>query len=99
MTARIDALVNPKMLIWARKKCGLDLVGAAKRISVKTEQLESWEKEESHPTIHQAMKMAEVYRRPLSLFYLDEPPKDFSISMTDFRRLPDMSSSHYIYRR
>lgn len=90
MTTRIDALVNPKMLVWARKKCGLDLVGAAKRIGVKTEQLESWEtNEEIHPTIHQAMKMAEVYRRPLSLFYLEEPPKDFSVSMTDFRRLPD----------
>jgi Zn-dependent peptidase ImmA (M78 family)/DNA-binding XRE family transcriptional regulator len=90
MTTRIDALVNPDMLIWARKKCGLDLVGAAKRIGVKTEQLDAWETDgESHPTIHQAMKMAEVYRRPLSLFYLDEPPKDFSISMTDFRRLPE----------
>ncbi|MEP6896432.1 MAG: XRE family transcriptional regulator, partial [Chloroflexota bacterium] len=90
MTTRIDALVNPNMLVWARKKCGLDLVGAAKRIGVKTEQLEAWEADgESHPTIHQAMKMAEVYRRPLSLFYLDKPPKDFSVSMTDFRRLPE----------
>ena len=91
MTARIDALVNSEMLLWSRKKCGLDLVGAAKRIGVKTEQLDRWEKGESYPTINQAMKMAEVYRRPLSLFYLDEPPKDFSVSMTDFRRLPDTS--------
>jgi len=89
MTARIDALVNPNMLIWARNKCGLDLIGAAKRIGVKIEQLEVWEKGESYPTIHQAMKMAEIYRRPLSLFYLNEPPKDFSVSMTDFRRLPE----------
>lgn len=89
MPTRIDALVNPNMLIWARKKCGLDLIGAAKRIGVKTEQLKGWENGEVHPTIHQAMKMAEVYRRPLSLFYLDEPPKDFSVSMTDFRCLPD----------
>jgi len=89
VTARIDALVNPNMLVWARKKCGLDLVGAAKRITVKPEQLEAWEKGETHPTIHQAMKMAEVYHRPLSLFYLDEPPKDFSVTMTDFRRLPE----------
>ena len=91
MTARIDALVNPNMLIWARKKCGLDLVGASKRISVKPEKLEVWEKGETYPTIHQAMKMAEVYRRPLSLFYLDEPPRDFSVSMTDFRRLPEIA--------
>ena len=57
---------------------------------MKIEQLEAWETDgESHPTINQAMKMAEVYRRPLSLFYLDEPPKDFSVSMTDFRRLPE----------
>ncbi len=91
MPTRIDALVNSKMLLWARKKCGLDSIGAAKRIGVKPEHLEAWEKGESCPTINQAMKMAEVYRRPLSLFYLDEPPKDFSVSMTDFRRLPDIS--------
>jgi Zn-dependent peptidase ImmA (M78 family)/DNA-binding XRE family transcriptional regulator len=91
MTARIDALVNPNMLIWARKKCGLDLVGAARRITVKPEQLEAWEKGETYPTIHQGMKMAQVYHRPLSLFYLDEPPKDFSVSMTDFRLLPEVA--------
>jgi Zn-dependent peptidase ImmA (M78 family)/transcriptional regulator with XRE-family HTH domain len=92
MTSRIDALVNPDMLIWARKKCGLDLVGAAKRITVKSEQLDAWEKGETRPTIHQAMKMAEVYHRPLSLFYLDVPPKDFSSPMADFRRLPEVAN-------
>lgn len=91
MTTRIDALVNPIMLRWARRKSGLDLIGAAKRIGVKPEYLEAWEKEEGYPTINQAMKMAKIYRRPLSLFYLDKPPKDFSVSMTDFRRLPDIS--------
>jgi len=91
MSARIDALVNPNMLVWARKKSGLDVIGAAKRIAIKPEHLESWEKGDSRPTIHQAMKLAEIYRRPLSLFYLDEPPKDFSVSMTDFRRLPEIT--------
>jgi len=88
MSARIDALVNPQMLIWARKKSGLDLVGASKRIGVTPELLQLWEEDVTYPTIHQAMKMAEVYRRPLSLFYLDNPPKDFSVSLTDFRRFP-----------
>ena len=86
--ARIEALVKPHMLKWIREKSGFDLFSAAKRIGIKPERLKEWEEGSRKPTIKQAIKMAEIYKRPLSLFYLDEPPKDFQVAMKDFRTLP-----------
>lgn len=86
--ARIEALVKPHMLKWIREKSGFDLFSAAKRIGIKPERLQEWEAGSRKPTIKQAIKMAEIYKRPLSLFYLNEPPKDFHVAMKDFRTLP-----------
>ena len=60
---------------------------AAKKISVKPEKLASWEAGEARPTIQQLRKLGRAYKRPLAVFYLPEPPKDFH-AMHDFRRLP-----------
>jgi len=95
MTKRIEALVNPQMLVWARKKSGYDLVGAAKRAGVTPERLQAWEDGELLPTINQAIKLSSIYGRPLSAFYLNAPPRDFSVAMTDFRRLPDAESGEF----
>lgn len=95
MSKQIEALVNPQMLVWARQKSGFDINGAAKRLGVKSERMQAWENGETRPTINQAMRMAEIYRRPLSSFYLDEPPADFSVAMTDFRRLPDAEAGEF----
>jgi Zn-dependent peptidase ImmA (M78 family)/DNA-binding XRE family transcriptional regulator len=92
MSDHIEALVKPQMLIWARRRSGLDIEGAAKRVGVKPERLQAWENGDYYPTIKQAIRMAEAYKRPLSLFYLDEPPTDFSVAMTDFRQFPDTAS-------
>lgn len=89
MKERIEALVNPKMLEWARKSIGYDIFGAAKKIGIKKPRLLDWENGVKKPTVKQAIKMAEVYKRPLSAFYLNEPPKDFTIAMRDFRRIHD----------
>ena len=41
---------------------------------------------EAHPSIPQLKKLAGVYKRPLSVFFLPEPPSDF-MALRDFRRL------------
>jgi len=92
MAKRIEALVNSQMLIWARQRSGFDLVGVAKRVGVPPERLQAWEDGELLPTIKQAIKLSKLYSRPLSVFYLNEPPRDFSVAMTDFRRLPEAES-------
>jgi Zn-dependent peptidase ImmA (M78 family) len=61
---------------------------AAKKARVKTEQLEAWEKGESRPTINQLRTLAGIYKRPLAVFYLPEPPQEPE-ALRDYRRLPD----------
>ena len=88
MARSIKALATPALLAWARHSAGLDIAGAAKRISVTEEVLKEWEAGESHPTIAKLRKAAEVYKRPSAVFYLPAPPRDFD-ALRDFRRLPD----------
>lgn len=45
-----------------------------------------WEAGEA-PTVAQLRAMARVYKRPLAIFFLPEPPVDFR-PLHDFRRLP-----------
>ncbi len=88
MASRVDALVKPELLLWARKDSRLSIEEAAKKIDVAVDRLCQWESGELRPTIPQLRKLASVYKRPLAVFYLPEPPKTFD-AMHDFRRLPD----------
>jgi Zn-dependent peptidase ImmA (M78 family)/DNA-binding XRE family transcriptional regulator len=83
----IKAKVNPGLMRWARTSSGLSISEAAKKIGVKSEQIEAWESNEDKPTVVQLRKAAQVYKRPLSTFFLSEIPPDFTIPH-DFRRLP-----------
>jgi Zn-dependent peptidase ImmA (M78 family)/DNA-binding XRE family transcriptional regulator len=89
MAKRVRALVRHDVLTWARESAGYAVEEAAKKLQVKPERLASWEREsdENRPTINQLRKMATVYKRPLSVFYLQEVPKTFQV-LRDFRRLP-----------
>ncbi len=88
MGRSIEAIVNPEVLVWARKSSRLTVDIAAKKLGVSPERLNEWESGTLRPTINQLRKMGEVYKRPLAVFYLAEPPKTFDV-MRDFRRLPD----------
>ena len=83
----IKAKANPKLMAWARKSAGFSIPEAAKKIGVKAEKIEAWESNEDKPTVVQLRKAAQVYKRPLSTFFLSEVPPDFTIPH-DFRRLP-----------
>ncbi len=67
---------------------------AARRVGVPEARLRSWESGESTPTVAQLRKAAHVYRRPLVVFYLPEPPKGFD-AMKDFRPLPDSAAASW----
>jgi len=83
----IEALVERGLLVWARRSAGYELHDAARKAQVKPDQLESWERGDSRPSIPQLRKLGRVYKRPLAVFFLPEPPMDFQ-PMRDFRRLP-----------
>lgn len=88
MAARIKADVEPRLLVWARESIGYSQDEAARKIGTTVGRLQRWESGEDAPTVGQLRKAADVYKRPLAVFYLPEPPRDFQ-AMRDFRRLPD----------
>lgn len=88
MAKSIEAIVKPELLVWARGSAGLRLEDAAKKIGIKVEKLELWEKGEVRPTISQLRKAAKAYKRPLAIFYLSTPPTTFD-AMRDYRRIAE----------
>lgn len=92
---RTFALCTPGMLVWARTSLGLSLPMAAKKLHVSDERLAAWEAGTERPTIPQLRDCARVYKRPLAAFYLDVPPRDFTVRNSDFRRLPGEVPEEY----
>ena len=86
MPERIEAFVNPSMLVWARESARMDIETAAKKANVKPERLALWERGDARPTIIQLRKFGRIYKRPIAVFYLPEPPTGYQ-PMRDFRRL------------
>jgi Zn-dependent peptidase ImmA (M78 family) len=80
------ALVDPSLLRWARESARLGVGDAASRLKVDETRLQAWEDGEQSLTISQLRKLAAAYRRPVAVFFLPEPPKDFE-ALRDFRRL------------
>ena len=95
---RVSEVVKPALLRWARETAGLTVSQAAKKIGVKPERLVEWEGDWPipeiglKPTVAQLRKAAHVYKRPLALFFLSEPPAQ-PTPLHDFRCLPANASS------
>jgi Zn-dependent peptidase ImmA (M78 family)/transcriptional regulator with XRE-family HTH domain len=87
MATRIKALVEPAMLVWARETASLTQKEVAHALGMPVERIEEWERGDDSPTVNQLSRLAERCKRPLSVFYLPEPPRDFQ-ALRDFRRLP-----------
>ncbi len=91
MSERIEALIRPELLVWARETAGYSVEQAAKKLAVRPEQVEAWERGERRPTIVQLRKAANAYKRPFAAFYLSAPPLE-GPPLHDFRRLPGQVS-------
>jgi Zn-dependent peptidase ImmA (M78 family) len=88
MARTVDAIIEPSLLVWARQSIGLDMEQAAAKIGVGADRLAAWERGEARPSVAQLRHAASIYKRPLAVFYLPEPPRDFQ-PPRDYRRLPD----------
>ena len=69
-------------------------VEAAKRLKVPQSTLLAWEGGIAQPSLAQARRLAKLYRRPLAVLFLPEPPKTFD-ALQSFRRVhgaPDVIS-------
>lgn len=84
----MEALITPAVIKWAREQSGFNLEQVSNKLKRPLEQLESWEKGLDRPTISQARRLSEIYKRPLAVFYMSEPPLQFE-TLRDYRRLPE----------
>jgi len=81
------AYIQPALLIWARQSAGLlNLEEVARKTEFPLESLVAWESGKERPSISQLRKLGDVYKRPLAVFFLPEPPAGFD-AQREFRRL------------
>jgi Zn-dependent peptidase ImmA (M78 family)/transcriptional regulator with XRE-family HTH domain len=90
MARSIPALVKPALLVWARKRSGLRVEEASTKAKIGAALLRAWEDGTEQPSIAQVRKLGEIYKRPLAVFFLQEPPTDFD-AQREFRRLPGVT--------
>jgi Zn-dependent peptidase ImmA (M78 family) len=81
------AIINHRMLKWAREARGFSLDVAAKKLAISQKELESYELGIEGLTFAKLRTVASLYKRPTATFYLDNPP--LPIKIPGFRRLPD----------
>lgn len=82
----VEALVNPRLLTWAREREGLDEGALAAAMKVKPEKVAAWESGELRPSFAQAERWAEVTHTPFGWLFAPEPPEELP-SPPDFRTL------------
>ncbi|WP_299437520.1 XRE family transcriptional regulator [uncultured Rhodospira sp.] len=80
-------MIKPEVLVWTRTSAGLSVAEAAGRLHMDVDSLAAWEAGEDAPSIPQLRKLADLYKRPLAVFYLQRVPLDFKV-ISDLRRLP-----------
>lgn len=74
--------VQPKLLLWARKRAGYSADVLARRFP----KLEEWERGEVRPTLKQLEAFAKATHAPIGFFFLDEPPVE-QVPIPDFRTI------------
>ncbi|MFA5029623.1 MAG: XRE family transcriptional regulator [Patescibacteria group bacterium] len=87
-----NLIFEPKILKWAREiSFGANLENLTtqlrkswKEVSVDT--IKRWESGETQPTFRDIKKLAEIYKRPLAVFFLAHSPEE-KISLPDFRTI------------
>jgi len=85
------ALVEESLLIWARESAGISIEDVAQCLKVAVDRVHSWESGDSRPSISQLRRLSQIYKRPMSVFFLSEPPQDF-MPVRDYRHLADRAA-------
>jgi Zn-dependent peptidase ImmA (M78 family)/transcriptional regulator with XRE-family HTH domain len=94
MANRVFAKVKPEVLEWARESAGFDMPRAAQGIGIAEARLAEWEAGGSAPTIPQLRSLATLYKRPLSVLFLQAVPIGFQV-LSDFRRPQAAGQARY----
>ena len=85
--ASFEIPVSPAVIRWARQTAGWDVHDIAKRVRIPPAAYTEWESKETAIKLSQLQELARCFKRPLSAFLLNEPPKEPG-PPADFRLLP-----------
>jgi Zn-dependent peptidase ImmA (M78 family)/DNA-binding XRE family transcriptional regulator len=83
---RREAHPNPTIVKWARVSINCSVELASRKLGISEQDLLFIENGDMKPSFSQLRKISSLYKRPLSVLYLPEKPKDF-IPMRDFRKM------------
>ena len=84
------ANITPEVLSWARKRSAYSADEIAERLKskkVSAETVRAWEQGGAQPSYTQLEKLADIYKRPVALFFLPSPPEEDDLR-ANFRSLP-----------
>lgn len=79
--------VTASVMAWARNASGYDQRFVAKKLGVALDLVAGWETGDELPTVVQLRKLCALYRRPLAVFLMPEPPGNKFQTMRDYRHL------------
>ena len=86
-SGRTRISLQPDVLIWARKRSGLEVEELARKVGVKPVRVEEWETS-GRISLSQIDKLAHHTHTPVGMLYLPEPVED-RLPISDFRTLGD----------
>ena len=81
-----EAFITPGLITWARRRMGLDVASAAKKLGVVVPTLESWERGDSRPSFKKAGGIADTLHVPFGYLFLAQPPSE-DLPLPDLRTL------------
>ena len=81
--------INKHNLMWARKKSGFDMPYIYKQAGWKSEggKIEKWEEGSDFPTISNLRTLGKIYKRPWTLFIIEENADDLDFKFLEFRKI------------
>jgi len=84
----VQALITPKMVVWARERAQWTPEILAQKMSVNTEKIKAWESEGKleRPSFRQAINLSSKLHIPLGYLYLTTPPIE-DVPLPDLRTI------------
>lgn len=76
MKSMVCTQANPSLISWSRKSSGVSVEHAAKRVKLTQDAYLQIEAGEEHLTLSQLRLLAVLYKRPVAVFFLPQPPQD-----------------------
>ena len=86
----MEAIINNRVLRWARERARLDTETAARSITSRPEKFIAWEEGADFPSLSQARKIADKLRIPFGYLFLSDPP-DEDLPIPDLRTRDDLA--------